>query len=54
MSKTCINHPNIPVYVYDNLCESIWCELCYERINKLYTDSYKVYGEYFAEKEEKE
>jgi hypothetical protein len=54
VSKTCINHPNIPVYVYDKLCESIWCELCFDIINKSYQDAYKIWSEHFEEKKKVE
>ena len=42
MRKPCINHPDKDVYVYDPMCESIWCKECFEEIDKQYQQFYKL------------
>jgi hypothetical protein len=49
MTKTCINHPNRPVFVYDPTCISMLCKKCYDKQDSVYRKAKQTWDQWFEE-----
>lgn len=44
--NTCFICKKNEICKYDPICQSIWCKECYERMDKIYSESYEEWAQF--------